>query len=76
MIYIVAGKSSKDTNLKNSNQQICLQVYFCICSHKNCSSFLNTFLHGFVALLHNFMYVFDCIPSRVSTKIKTFGYSE
>lgn len=31
------------------------------------------FLHCFVALLRNFMYISDCITKRMSTKIKIFG---
>jgi len=71
-IYILAGKNLNDTDFIKTNLQSCLFKYLFFCSRKH-FSFSNVDLNGLFALLLNLIYVSDCIPKRVSARIKIFG---
>lgn len=55
------------------NSRVCEFVCLCICSYAPVkkSSFSNGFfLHVFIASLRDFLYVSDCMPGRVLTRVK------
>jgi len=74
-IKIIASINLNDTDLKNLNLRISVFLYLFIYSRKN-YSFSNVFLHGFIASLRILMCLSDCMPRRVSTRIKIFECPE